>query len=66
MLIPNASLTFMLEHICTCEFLGGGLTLDFAKMEVNSVNYWEGLAFLVFDMIYLGLLGYYLDQTLPK
>ena len=66
MLIPNASLTFMLEHLCNCEFLGGGLTWDFVSMPVNSVSFTEALAMLALDVILLGLLGYYLDQVLPK
>lgn len=33
-LIPNAALTFMLEHLLQCEFQGSGLSLEFASMQV--------------------------------
>lgn len=61
MLIPNANLTFMLEHLCNCEFMGSGLTTEFANMPVHSVTFYEGLFMLAFDVVLLGLLGYYLD-----
>ena len=66
MLIPNANLTFMLEHLCNCEFMGSGLTTEFANMPVHSVTFYEGLFMLAFDVVVLGLLGYYLDQVMPK
>jgi len=31
-LIPNATLTFMIEHLLNCEFHGSGLSLEFAAM----------------------------------
>ena len=33
-LIPNAALTFMLEHLLQCEFQGSGLSVEFAAMKV--------------------------------
>ena len=65
-LIPNASLTFMLEHLLNCEFQGSGLSWEMASIPVQSVSFIEGLAFLVVDIAYLAFLGYYLDQVLPQ
>ena len=45
-MIPNAQLTFMLEHLCNCEFLGNGLDWEFAALPVNSVTFYEGLFML--------------------
>ena len=66
MLIPNANLTFMLEHLCNCEFMGAGLTPEFAILPVHSVTFYEGLFMLAFDVVLLGFIGFYLDQVLPK
>ena len=33
-LIPNATLTFMIEHLLQCEFQGSGLTMEFASLQV--------------------------------
>ena len=60
-LIPNAALTFMLEHLMQCEFQGTGLSLEFAKMEVQGFSFMEGLAILAFDVVFMAFLGYYLD-----
>jgi len=60
-LVPNATLTFLLEHMCNCEFLGSGLDWEFAAIPVHSVTFYEGLVMLAIDVVLLALLGYYFD-----
>ena len=65
-LIPNAALTFMLEHLLQCEFQGSGLSYEFAWLQVQGFAFTDGLAMLAVDVFFLGFLGFYLDQVLPK
>ena len=65
-LIPNANLTFMLEHLLQCEFQGSGLTNEFAVMKVQGISFMDGLYMFCIDIVYLAILGYYFDQVLPK
>jgi hypothetical protein len=60
-LVPNAALSFMLEHLLQCEFLGSGLSLEFAALKVQGISFNEGLVMLAIDVVLLGFLGFYFD-----
>ena len=65
-LVPNACMSFMIEHLLNCEFQGSGLSLEFALLEVQNFKFMEGLIMLTIDIFLYGFIGYYLDQVVPK
>ena len=60
-LVPNAALSFMLEHLLQCEFLGSGLSIEFAALPVQNFSYNDGILMLLIDVVLLSFLGYYFD-----
>jgi len=65
-LIPNCALAFVVDHLFHCELDGSGLSWEFAQMEYQNFSFVHGLAMLAFDVVLYGVLGYYLDQVMPR
>jgi ATP-binding cassette, subfamily A (ABC1), member 1 len=66
-LVPNAALSFMLDHLLHCEIEGGtGLTFTTASMSYQNFDFFTGLICLTVSDIIWGLFGMYIDQVAPR